>query len=324
MTEIDFYTNQGGANSQSKFANRQTLKEFGENPRYNGGIKKAIIPIAGLGTRFLPLSKVVPKELWPLVDKPMIQYLIEELKVSGVRQIIFVLNPATKDVLNYFKKSPQLEKILKERKKDHLLVELQKLEEICRDISFSYVIQRKPLGDGHAVLQAKNLIGEESFFVLYPEDIVESKVPSLLQLLRIFKTAQKPVIALSRVSKERLPSYGVVNGEKIAARLYKIKKIIEKPSIEEAPSDLAIVGKRIFTPEVFNYLQKAKPQKRGEIGLTEVLADMIKDGKIIYGYEIEGKWLECGDKISWLKSHLYLSLKHPQFGEKLKKYLKEI
>lgn len=287
-------------------------------------IKKAIIPIAGLGTRFLPLSKVVPKELWPLVDKPMIQYVIEEARVSGINQIIFVLNPETKDILDYFKKSPRIEKILKERKKDHLLAELKNLEEICRDISFSYVIQRKPLGDGHAILQAKNLIGEEPFFVLYPDDIVESKIPCLLQLIQIFKTSQKPVMALSRLPKERLPSYGVVAGEKITTRLYKIKKIIEKPSIEEAPSDLVIVGKRILTPEVFSYLQKAKPQKRGEIGLTETLAEMIKDGKIIYGYEIEGKWLECGDKIGWLCSHLYLSLKHPQFGEKLKKYLKTL
>lgn len=287
-------------------------------------IKKAIIPLAGLGTRFLPLSKVLPKELWPLVDKPMIQYIIEEAKASDIRQIIFVLNPETKDILDYFKKSPKIEKILKERKKDHLLVELKNLEEICQDISFSYVIQRKPLGDGHAVLQAKNLIGEEPFFVLYPDDIVESKAPCLLQLIQVFKTSQKSVIALSRLPKERLPSYGVVAGEKITNRLYKIKKIIEKPAIEEAPSDLAIVGKEILTPEVFSYLQKAKPQKRGEIGLTEVLAEMINDGKIIYGYEIEGKWLECGDKIGWLKSHLYLSLKHPQFGEKLKKYLKEI
>lgn len=287
-------------------------------------IKKAIIPVAGLGTRFLPLSKVVSKELWPLVDKPLIQYIIEEARVSGINQIIFVLNPQKKDILDYFKKSPQLEKILKERKKDHLLVELKNLEEVCRDVSFSYVIQRKPLGDGHAVLQAKNLIGEEPFFVLYSDDIVESKVPCLLQLIQIFKTSQKPVMALSRLPKERLPYYGVVAGEKIANRLYKIKKIIEKPAIEEAPSDLAIVGKSILTPEVFSYLQKTKPKKRGEIGLTDVLSEMIKDGKIIYGYEIEGKWLECGDKISWLKSHLYLSLKHPQFGEKLKKYLKEI
>jgi len=286
-------------------------------------IKKAIIPIAGLGTRFLPLSKVVPKELWPLVDKPLIQYTIEELRASGINQIIFVLNPETKAVLNYFKRSPKIEKILKLRKKDHLLSELKNLEEICKDISFSFIFQKKPLGDGQAVLLAKNLIGKEPCFVLYPDDIIESKVPCVLQLIQIFRTSQKPVMALYRLPRERISSYGVVAGEKITTRLYKIKKIVEKPSIEGAPSDLAIIGKRIITEEVFDYLKKARPQKSGEIGLTNILAEMVEDGKMVYGYEIEGKWLECGDKIGWLKSHLYLSLKHPQFGEKLKNFLKE-
>jgi len=287
-------------------------------------IKKAIIPIAGLGTRFLPLSKVLPKELWPLVDKPVIQYIIEEVKASDIRQIIFVISPEKKVVLKYFKKSPQIEKILKERKKDHLLSELKNLEDICRDISFSFVYQRKPLGDGHAILQAAKIVGEEPCAVLWADDVIDSKVPCLLQLTKIFKTCQKPVIALYRVPEERLSCYGVVRGEKIASRLYKIKKIVEKPSPDLAPSDLAIVGKYILTPEVFDYLKKAKPSQRGEIGLAETLDKMTKDGKIIYGYEIDGEWLECGDKIGWLKSHFYLSLKHPQFGEKLKKYLKEI
>ncbi|PIP24787.1 MAG: UTP--glucose-1-phosphate uridylyltransferase [Candidatus Nealsonbacteria bacterium CG23_combo_of_CG06-09_8_20_14_all_36_12] len=291
-------------------------------------IKKAIIPVAGLGTRFLPLSKVVPKELWPVVDKPMVQYTIEEAKASGINQIIFVITPETKAVLNYFKKSPKIEKILKEKKKDHLLTEIKNLEELCKDLSFSYVFQKKPLGDGQAVLAAKDLVGKEPCLVLYPDDIVESKVPSTLQLIKIFKTAQKPVMALYRLPKEKLPLYGVVAGEKITSRLYKIKKIIEKPSIEEAPSDLVIVGKRILTEEVFDYLKKAKPLerggKRGEICLSSTFAEMVKDGKIVYGYEIEGKWLECGNKLGWLESNLYLSLKHPQFGDKLKKFLKEL
>jgi len=301
-----------------------TSTELSVNAEKNRSIKKAIIPIAGLGTRFLPLSKVVPKELWPVVDKPMIQYTIEEAKNSGIKQIIFVITPETKAVLNYFKKSPKIEKILKERKKDHLLEEIKDLEDLCKDISFSYVFQKKPLGDGHAVLQAKNLIGKEPCFVLYPDDIVESKTPCVLQLIQVFKTAQKPVIALYRLPKEKLSLYGIVGGEKITSRLYKIKKIVEKPSIEEAPSNLTIVGKRIITEEVFDYLKKAKQSEKGEIYLTEVIAEMVKDGKIVYGYEFEGKWLECGNKLGWLESHLYLSLKHPQFGDKLKKILKEI
>jgi UTP--glucose-1-phosphate uridylyltransferase len=286
-------------------------------------VKKAIIPIAGLGTRFLPLSKTVPKELWPVVDKPVIQYIIEEAKASGISEIIFVITPEKKIVLNYFKKSPKIEKILKERKKDHLLEEIKNLEGLCRDLSFSFVFQKKPLGDGHAILQAQKILGEEPVAALWADDIVDSKVPCLLQLLKVFKTCQKPVLSPYRLPKERLPFYGIIGVEKIANRLYKIKKIVEKPSIEEAPSNLALVGKYILTPEVFYYLKKAKIGKRGEIVLGEVLDKMVKDGKIVYGYEFEGRWLECGNKLGWLESHFYLSLKHPQFGDKLKKFLKE-
>lgn len=287
-------------------------------------IKKAIIPIAGLGTRFLPLSKVIPKELWPVVDKPLIQYTLEEAKASGISQIIFIISSEKKIVLDYFKKFPKIEKILKDRKKEEFLLELKKLEELIKNFSFSFVFQKKPLGDGHAVLEAKDQVNGEPCFVLYPDDIVESKIPCSLQLINIFKTAQKPVMALYRLPKEKLSSYGVVAGEKITNRLYKVKKIVEKPSISEAPSDLTIVGRRIITEEVFYYLKKTKPSKRGEIILTEAIAEMVKDGKIVYGYEIEGKWLECGNKIGWLETNLYFSLKHPQFGEQLKNYLKTL
>ncbi len=287
-------------------------------------VKKAIIPIAGLSTRFLPLSKVVPKELWPLVDKPVIQYIVEEAKASGISEIIFVISPGKKVTLDYFKSSPKIEKILKDRKKDQLLSELKNLEETCKDLSFSFVVQKKPLGDGHAVLQAQKLINEEPVAALWADDLVDSEVPCLSQLSKTFKTCQKPVIALYQLPKERLSSYGVVGVEKIANRLYKIKKIVENPPPDEAPSNLAIVGKYILTPEVFDYLRKAKPSTRGEILLGEVFDKMIKDGKIIYGYEFEGKWLECGDKIGWLKSHLYLSLKDSRFSEELKHYFKEV
>ncbi len=288
-------------------------------------IKKAIIPLAGAATRFLPLSKVVAKELWPLVDIPVIQYIIEEAKNSGIQEIIFVLSPENKKVLDYLKPSPKIEKILKARKKESILAEMKNFEELFKDISFSYVLQKKPLGDGHALLQAAKLVGEEPVACMFGDDIIESKTPGILQLAEIFKTCQKPVVALHRLPKERIPAYGVVGVEKIANRLYKIKKIIEKPSLEEAPSDLAIVGRHILTPEVFDYLKKAKPTKKGEIILAEVLNNhMLKDGKVIYGYEFEGNWLECGDKIRWLKSNLYFSLKHPKFGPELKNYLKEL
>lgn len=286
-------------------------------------VKTAIIPVAGLGTRFLPLSKVVPKELWPLVDIPVIQRIITEAKESGICRIVFVLKPENRIILNYLKPDPKIEKILKERKKGELLVELKKLKNLFKDISFSYVLQKKSLGDGHAVLQAAKIVGQEPAACLWADDIVESKTPCLLQLTKIFKTCQKPVLALYRLPPEKLSSYGIVKVEKIANRLYKIKDIVEKPAPGAAPSDLAIVGKYIITPEVFDYLRKAKLGKRGEIILAEILAKMLKEGKLIYGYEIEGKWLECGNKLEWLKSHLYLSLKHPRFGPELKKFLKE-
>lgn len=289
----------------------------------NNFITKAIIPIAGLGTRFLPLSKVLPKELLPLVDKPAIQYIIEEVRASGIQEIIFVTRPREKEVLDYFKKSPKLEKILKERKKNNFLEEVKKLTEISETTVFSSVVQKQPLGDGHAILQAKKFIGQELVAVLFPDDIIDFKTPCILQLMRIFKTCQKPVVALMKMPREHLSRYGVVGVEKIANRVYKIKKIIEKPSAEQAPSDLVIIGRYIHTPEVFDYLKKAKPSEKHEIITAEVWNQMLKDGKTIYGYEFEGERLDCGDKMSWLKSNFYFSLKHPKFGPELRGYLKE-
>lgn len=285
-------------------------------------IKKAIIPIAGLGVRFLPLSKSVPKELWPVIDIPMLQHVIKEAKDSGIEKIIFVASPDKKIVLDHFKESPAIEKMLKERKKDQILKTVREFHETLKDISFSQVLQQKPLGDGHAVLQAAKLIGDEPCAVLFADDIVDSDTPCLLQLSKIFKTCEKPIISLYRLPAEKLYLYGIVAVEKIANRLFKIKKIIEKPSPEEAPSDLAIVGKYILTPEVFEYLKKTTPDKTGEIRLAGAFDKMIKDGKMVYGYEFEGKWLECGNKLDWLKSNIYLSLKHPQFGPELRKFLK--
>ena len=287
-------------------------------------IKKAIIPIAGLGTRFLPLSKVVPKELLPLVDVPMIHHIVEEVKHSGIREVIFVCKPErNKLVLDYFKRAPHLEKILKERKKENLLRELKKLDDLFGDISFTYVLQKRPLGDGHAVLQAANLIHDEPVACLFADDIIVSKTPALLQLLKVFKTCQKPVLALYGIAQERVSSYGIVGTDKIASRLHKIRKIVEKPQASAAPSNLAIVGKYILTPDVFDYLGKARLKGKKEIILAEVFEKMIGEGKLIYGYEVQGTWLECGTKLEWLKSHLYLSLQDSHYGPELKKFLKE-
>jgi UTP--glucose-1-phosphate uridylyltransferase len=286
-------------------------------------VKKAIIPIGGLGTRFLPLSKVVPKELWPLAELPLIHYAVSEAKKSGIKEIIFVLNPDNKKVLDYFKPCPKIEKILKERKKESLLSELKSLQDSFKDISFFHVMQKEPLGDGNAVLMAARLIGkEEPVACMFADDVIDAEMPGISQLLKVFKTCQRPVIALYPKSKEEIVHYGVAGVEKIANRLYKIKKIIEKPTPEEAPSDLAVVGRYILTPEVFSYLKKAKPNKKGEIVLADIFNNhMIRDVKLIYGCELEGEWLECGDKLRWLKSNIYFALKHPQYGPEIKKYL---
>lgn len=287
-------------------------------------IKKAIFPLAGLGTRFLPLSKVVNKEFLPLADKPMVYYSIEEAVAAGIKKIIFVISSGQREISEYFKKSLKLEKILKERKNENILKELEKIQELSKKISFSFVVQKEPLGDGHAVLLAKNMAGKEPAAVFFNDDIIDSKIPCLSQLKQVFKTSQAPIIALKKISPERRSFYGLVEVEKIASRLYKIKKIIEKPSEDVTLSELTVVGRYIITPEVFDYLKKTPSTKGGEIRLSRAFAKMIKDGKIIYGYEIEGEWLECGNKLGWLKSHLYLSLHHPEFGPELKKYLKEI
>jgi len=293
-------------------------------------IKKAIVPVAGLGTRFLPLSKVLPKELFPLVDKPVLQYIIEEAVASGIEEIIFTTRPDKKEVVEYFERyfreSPRLTEILKKRQKNELLEKLNGIEKMAEKIKFSQVYQKEPLGDGHAILQTKDKVGGETVAALWGDDVVESQIPCLLQLIRVFQKYQKPVIALCRIPKERLPYYGVVAAQKVQKGVYgvyKIKKLVEKPQIDEAPSNLAVVGKYILTPRVFEYLAEAKPGKGGEILLSENLQKMINNGEEVMGYEIEGKWLECGNKAEWLKSHLYLTLKDPEFGPQLRKTLKE-
>lgn len=290
-------------------------------------IRKAIIPIAGLGTRFLPLSLVISKEFFPLVDKPIIQYLVQEVIESGISEVIFVVNPRQKMIMNYFKSYPELEKILIKRKKDKILKELKDFEETFSKIKFSFVVQKDPIGDGHAILQASKLgkIGSsESVAVSFSDDIIDDDNPALAQLINIFKTCKAPVIGLKQLPREKISAYGSVSVEKIASGLYKIKKIIEKPEPTQIKSNFVIVGKYILTSEVFDYLKKARPSEKGEIILGEVFDKMLSDGLPIYGYELKGEWLECGDKLKWLKSFLYLALNSPIFGKELKEYVKSL
>src|SRR3989344_8046713 len=207
-------------------------------------ITKAIIPLAGLATRHLPLSKVLPKEFLPLGDKPLLHYVVQEAKEAGAEDIIFVVSSNKKIATDYFKKAPQLEKILEEKKQVDFLESLSEVEKLANGLTFSYVID-KPLGDGHAVLQARKLVGEEPCFVLYPDDIVEAATPCLVQLFQVFRTAEKPILALFEIPPEKLSFYGIVTPEKIASRLYKVKQIVEKPLKVASSSRLAIAGRSI-------------------------------------------------------------------------------
>jgi len=288
-------------------------------------VKKVIIPIAGLATRFLPLSKSLPKELWPLIDKPVLMYILEEAVASGLKEIIFVSTPQKKQFWDHFrKKNKFLKKILRQRGKEEILKELEMFEAFLSKIKFSEVFQDFPLGDGHAILQAQKKIKNEGVAIAFGDDVYLAKEPALLQLIKVFKKYQRPVVGLFRVPWENVPFYGAIEGKKIENRTYLIKRIIEKPKIEQAPSNLVSSGRHVISPEVFIYLKKAKPNKKGEIVLAEVLQQMIEDGKEIIGYEIKGKWLECGNKLNYLKSQIYLSLKDPRFKEDLREFIKKI
>ena len=281
-------------------------------------IKKAIIPIAGFGTRFLPLSKVLPKELFPLASKPILQYVAEEAAMSGIKEIIFVTKPGYCPSFEYFKRSKWLEEFLRKKGKKEILKEMESFDEFFGRISFSRAFQKKALGDGHAVLSAKKFVKNGPFAVLFCDDVVESKKPCLSELEKVFNKYKRPVVALYTVPKEKSSSYGMVKVEKIGKMLYEIKGIKEKPSLKDSPSNLAIVGKYILTPDIFPYFENPVLAK-GEIRISGALSQMIESGKKVFGLQIEGKWLECGDKQSYLESDVYLSLKHPVFGKKLKK-----
>ena len=280
----------------------------------------AVLPLAGLGTRFLPLSKVMPKELWPLLNRPMVEYIAEEAIASGAEKIILVLSPDKKAIIDYFRPAPAVMKILKEREKTNILQELHCYDKRWQRIKIDVVWQKQPLGDGHAVLQAKSLFGKSPIMVSFGDDIIISKIPALAQLTNVFQKFGQPILALKRVPRERTGFYGVVKVKKIGPKLYRLLKCFEKPSPAEAPSNLVWPGKCILTNEVVEYLSQAKPVFRKEIILFKTFEKMLEDGKIIYGYEIEGDWLECGNVSGWLKSNLLLAKKDSNFKKIFKNF----
>ena len=284
---------------------------------------KAVILAGGRGTRFSPLSQVVPKQYLPLAEKPTFRYLVEEAKASGVEEVVFVNTPGFKEMQDYFSPSDELKEELDKKNKKELLRDLQELEQTAEELDFKFVTQEKPLGNGAALLEAKELLGEKPFAVLFVDDIIRSEAPALEQLREAFKTSEKPVVGLKKIEQERSSDYGMISPEKIARGLYKVKDIVEKPSPGEAPSDLAVMGRFVLTSEVLEYLEELDIEE-GEKTIAAGLEKMRKDGKVIYGKEIRGDWLNCGDKLRYLKANLHQIVNHPQYEEEINNYLNEI
>jgi UTP--glucose-1-phosphate uridylyltransferase len=287
-------------------------------------VKKAIFPIAGLATRFLPESKVVSKELIPLADKPLIHYTVEEAVNSSIEDIIFITRAKQKGVLEYFEKDENLEKVLKDNNKDELLKTLEEVQEINKRLTLSAVTQKKPEGDTNACFLAKDFVQNEPCAVVFSDDIVHSNKPCLEQLQEMYLTCGRPVLALKKVTPDRIPNYGIVKVEKIANRFFKIKGVVQKPSIEDAPSEYAILGRMIITPDVFEYIKNNDHTREKDRSITQAIGEMAELGKAIYGYEIEGDWLECGDIVSWYKSFFRMALEDGEKGQALKQYIKSM
>jgi UTP--glucose-1-phosphate uridylyltransferase len=280
-------------------------------------VKKAIIPAAGLGTRFLPATKAQPKEMLPIVDKPTIQYIVEEAIASGIEEILIITGRNKKSIEDHFDKSIELELELEKAGKAELL-------ELVRDISdmvdIHYIRQKEPRGLGHAIHCAKTFVGNEPFAVLLGDDVVDSEIPCLKQLIDCYSEYKTTILGVQTVSKENVSKYGIVDGIHIEDRVYKVKDLVEKPSIEEAPSDVAILGRYIITPEIFNILENTKPGKNGEIQLTDALKTLI--GKeAMYAYNFEGKRYDVGDKLGFLQATIEFALKKDELKSEFIDYL---
>jgi UTP--glucose-1-phosphate uridylyltransferase len=286
-------------------------------------IKKAILPVAGFGTRFLPATKAQPKEMLPVVDKPVVQYLVEEAVASGIEEVIFVTGRGKRAIEDHFDASYELEDTLVEKNKHELLEQVRRISNLAK---FSYVRQPVPLGDGHALLCAKHLVNEgEAVAVLFGDDIVDGEVPAIRQLMDIYEKYQDPVIALMPVAKEEVSKFGVVDSVAIGERTHEIRNFVEKPKVEEAPSNLIAVGKYVITWEVLQALEGIKEgSKDGEVRLADAFIQLLRQNRPIYGYEFEGERHDCGDKFGFVKATIALGLKHPEIGERLRGYLSDL
>ncbi len=283
-------------------------------------IKKAIIPVGGLGTRFLPASKAQPKEMLAVVDKPVIQYIVEEAVASGIEEIIFVTSYGKRAIEDHFDRNFELEYRLEQKKKTKELSEVRAIGKLAR---FAFVRQSKPAGDGHAVLTALPFVdAHEPVAVLFGDDIIAgAKKPALAQLMDLYETYHDPVIALQQVPKKNVSSYGVIGGKALSKNAWEIREFVEKPSPAQAPSNLIVIGRYILTPPIFSILSKQEPGADGEIRLADAFRTYLNEKRALYGCVFEGTRYDCGNKLEFLKAQIELGIQHPEVGKELKKYL---
>lgn len=283
-------------------------------------VTKAIFPVAGFGTRFLPATKAQPKEMLPIVDKPVIQYLVEEAVAAGIKDIIMVTGRGKRVIEDHFDTSFELEHTLVEKEKHALLEEVRNISKLA---NFVYVRQPKPLGDGHAILCARNLIGDEPCAVLFGDDIIDGPKPAIKQLIDAYNETGASVIGLQEIDKKDSASYGMIGGNHLQDGLYEVNQLVEKPKPDKAPSNLAVIGKYIITPEVFDCIEKGGRSEGGELRLIDGFEQLLKT-QPIYAKILEGRRYDTGQKIGLLQANIDFALKHPELGPELKAYLKTL
>ena len=281
-------------------------------------IRKAVFPAAGFGTRFLPVTKAIPKEMLPLLDKPLIQYSVEEAKKSGLEEVIIVTGMGKTAIEDHFDVSFELEILLKEKNKTDIL---KMVEEVSNLIHFSYTRQKKPLGLGHAIHCAKNLVGKEPFAVFLSDDVINAKIPVMKQMIKVFRQYPSTILAVQRVPRKEVHHYGIIDAKKIGPRIYKVIDMVEKPHPKNAPSNLAIIGIYILTPEIFYALEETRPGKGGEIQLTDGLRKLSKK-QPIYAYEFEGDRYDAGDKLGFLMANVSFALNRGDIKKEFRRFLK--
>jgi UTP--glucose-1-phosphate uridylyltransferase len=285
-------------------------------------VRKAVFPAAGLGTRFLPATKAQPKEMLVLVDKPIIQYVIEEAVASGLSSIIIITGKGKNAIEDHFDDSHELERLLEERGKKKMLEQVRSISSMIR---VSYVRQGEQLGLGHAVLMARDLVGDEPFAVMLGDDIIDGPAPCMRQMMDVFDTHEGPVVAVQKVPRSEISAYGVIDGvpEGESGRVFRIKDMIEKPGADEAPSDLAIIGRYILTPDIFEALEQTPRDTGGEVQLTDGLR-RLKENRPLYGYQFEGVRHDAGNKLGFLKATVEFALKREDLGGPFREYLKTL